>query len=237
MQSFAGSVIVEESVGSSLRPRCVWCGGLSDRWTQSTLRPKLHLNCASCAELEIQTAEKGEKSFKVGSNVRRDKVGAKDYVVSNLSPKAIRLIARYAAILKMGGRLTDTPDDFYARYTQAWGCSSIEAERVFGLQTDKIEEQVRDEDGFLGTIPQVVDFVHQKLPEGFYLTQEVTGDHRINGGTVRLKAPAPSSSPSSSKKEIEKLVKQLSATTDAAERRQLRRRLRRLGHRGGAKGR
>lgn len=161
-------------------------------------------------------------------------MGSKDYIVSRLSPKAIRLIARYKALTNMGGKLTDTPDQFYERYTKSREVSTVEAEREFGIQTDAFEERIRDLDGFLGTITEIVDFVHTKLPDGFYLPQEVRADHLSTGAPPSGKSKPTARTPAG-KADVAALVKQLAAEKDPVARRKLRRTLRKLGHRGGAR--
>lgn len=145
------------------------------------------------------------------------------YVVSKLSGKAIRMIARYMAMTQMGGQLTDSPDQFYDRYTAREGCSLVEAERAFGLKTDELESEVRDTDGFLGSIYPVVEFVKSKLKDSFYL-QQVVGDqppavaqHKRTPGTIK------------------DLLKELAACTDKKQAGRLRKKLRALGHKGGAR--
>ena len=155
------------------------------------------------------------------------------YTISRLSGKAIRLMARYLAVQKMGGKLTDTPKEFHSRaLADRPGASRVEVERTFGILTDEFEERLRDEEGFIGDCYEVAGFVREKLKDGFLRDGEVAADHRSSPAApvVRPVARVPGHK---GPKEVEKILKQLRGCSDPSEARMLRRTLRRMGHRGG----
>lgn len=158
------------------------------------------------------------------------------YTLAKMSGKAVRLAARLLAVVKLGGKLDDTPDKFYDRAMEESGLSRIELERKFGIATDKFEERIRDEEGFIGDNLAVFDQVRKKLGEGFYLQSEVAHDHHINGDGDESRKAKKTRIPEADKGNVKKLLKRLRNTTDKTEARKLRRQLRRLGHRGGKGG-
>ncbi len=159
------------------------------------------------------------------------------YTLSKLSGKAIRLVARYLAIIKMGGRLGDTPEQFYTKYTRETGESAVEAERKFGILTDAFEEKIRDEEGFLGDHYDVVTFVKEKLGDGFSRDGEVVADHRKEGVPQSTPAPRKTSAANpAAKVDVDKLLKELKSCKDPKKAKLIRRQLRRSGHRGGLRG-
>lgn len=174
--------------------------------------------------------------------LRKKREDRMTHTIARLSGKAIRLAARYLAMIQMGGSPKQSPDEFYNLYTDKHGCSHVEAERIFGQLTDKYEERLRDEDGFLARQETyaVLDVVRAKLKDGFYREGEVAFDHRTEGAppdpgrksrptahVVPAKGVAPGT---------EKLLKQLAKCDNPAQARLIRRALRRLGHRGGLRG-
>ena len=157
------------------------------------------------------------------------------FTLRRMSGKGIRMVARYLAVLKLGGFLEDTPEQFYNRYEDETGQARRECERLFTKCTDHFEERLRDEEGYLSSnaVQDVAAFVQKRLGEGMWIEGEVAADH-LKDGTPQRKVANPGARQVSSG-DIAALVKQLKAETDPVARRKLRRQLRRMGHRGGTR--
>ena len=167
------------------------------------------------------------------------------YTLTKLSGKAIRMIARYLAVLDMGGNLEDVPESFFTKVMERNPkVTRVECERKFSLLTDQYEERLRDEEGFLGDHYNVVEFVKKKLDAGFYREGEVQADHRAAGAPDRKgkdkERRSASTPPKASKAvapeakgEVGDLLRELAKCKDSGAARNIRRKLRRLGHRGG----
>lgn len=157
------------------------------------------------------------------------------FTLRKMSGKGIRMVARYLAVLKLGGELEDTPETFYERYEDQTKQSRRECELGFTKCTDHFEERLRDEEGFLSSnrVQDVAAFVQKRLGEGMWIEGEVAADHLKEGAPQRRVADPGAVKVSSG--DIAALVKQLKAESDPVARRKLRRQLRRMGHRGGAR--
>lgn len=155
------------------------------------------------------------------------------FTIRKMSGKGIHLVARYLSIVKFGGRLEDTPEAFYTRWSNSTGEGRHALEQRFAGQIDLYEEKLRDEDGFLSRndVQKIAEFVQKKIGTGMWIEGEIAADHHRDGNRVAK----PKAAPVSSARDVSALVKQLKSATDPEVRRKLRRQLRKLGHRGGSR--
>lgn len=165
---------------------------------------------------------------------KHNKGGGMTFTLRKMSGKGIRMLARYLAVLKLGGELNDTPESFYESYISSTRQSRRECEAGFAKCTDHYEERLRDEDGYMSSeeVQRVAAFVGKKLGDGMWIEGEVAADHHRNGVDPSPKRAVKSSVPVTGN--VASLLKQLKAAVDPEAKRKLRRQLRKLGHRGGS---
>jgi hypothetical protein len=214
--------------------KCYWCPKPAKKGMASLALQKLHSVCYACGEKEYQQCLE-ISGFKRSSVLQAQKQynkegGGVTYTIRKMSGKGIRTLARYLAILKLGGGLEDTPETFYDRYSSSTGLSRRDCEVAFVNCTDMYEEKLREEDGFISSAraQEVAGAVAKKLGPGMWIEGDVEAEK------PRMRVEKPPTKRVVSSGNIADLVKQLKSSTDPEVKRKLRRQLRKLGHKGGA---
>lgn len=222
-------------------PVCYWCHGRPTKGVTSRVMLKLHSVCDACGEEEYQKCLRAS-GFKVADVKaaweRYNKKGeGMTFTLKRMSGKGIRMIARYLAVLKLGGRIHDTPDSFYDGLMERRDLNRRPAEELFTKVVDEFEERLREEEGYLSDnhVQEVASHVQRVLGDGMWIAAEVAADHHRNGVDVPVRRQVKSPSGAKAKGDVAALLKQLNSCTDPEMKRKIRRMLRKLGHRGGSR--